>query len=237
LPAPQKKAFDAFAADYDALQHKNLGPFGKDLNVFARYKVEMTRHLIQSDPTSILEFGCGTGRNLPFLREAFPKAAIWGCDISAESLSYAAQRASDVSLFVSDSTDILDAYKEEFDLVFLAGVLHHIPASERESWMQALAGTLHRDGRLVVFEHNPWNPLTRHLVNTCPYDADAELVWPRDCRCLIEGTALKAGRVRYTLLFPWRPSSLVAVERLLDRFPLGGQYCVIAHRQPLGSTS
>jgi hypothetical protein len=35
---------------------------------------------------------------------------------------------------------------------------------------------LKEDGHFIIFEHNPINPVTRHLVKNCPFDADAVLL-------------------------------------------------------------
>jgi ubiquinone/menaquinone biosynthesis C-methylase UbiE len=81
--------FDAIAAEYDQVQRGNLGCFGGDLSFFAEYKIALARKLIRNEPENILEFGCGVGRNLPFLQHYFPDSAIQGCDVSAESLALA----------------------------------------------------------------------------------------------------------------------------------------------------
>lgn len=49
-------------------------------------------------PQSILEVGCGTGRNLNVLRSTFPEASITGLDLSADMLRIARQRTHGVQL-------------------------------------------------------------------------------------------------------------------------------------------
>ncbi len=34
---------------------------------------------------------------------------------------------------------------------------------------------LKKKGRVYIFEHNPYNPVTRYLVATCEFDRDAVL--------------------------------------------------------------
>ena len=51
-----------------------------------------------------------------------------------------------------------------FDLVFVAGVFHHIPPEERQGAADAVAAHMAPGGSLVVFEHNPYNPVTRKLA-------------------------------------------------------------------------
>lgn len=38
-------------------------------------------------PMTVLDYGCGSGLFTPLLKELFPNAAIWGCDISLEALN------------------------------------------------------------------------------------------------------------------------------------------------------
>ena len=222
--------FDAFAENYDEVQRKNLGALGKDLSIFARYKVQLTAELLSFSPKTILEFGCGIGRNLPFFRQLFPGAMLHCCDISNASLQKVKEMLPEAVCFNSSSPEALRPFFETFDLVFLAGVLHHIPLQERQMWVNALAATIKPGGALILFEHNPWNPATRYLVSTCPFDEDVLLLWPRDGLIFLRQSGLKASRVRYTLLFPWRHSAFVAVEKFFDRIPLGGQYCIFAEK-------
>jgi ubiquinone/menaquinone biosynthesis C-methylase UbiE len=38
-------------------------------------------------PMTVLDYGCGSGLFTPLLKELFPNAEIWGCDISIEALN------------------------------------------------------------------------------------------------------------------------------------------------------
>ena len=38
---------------------------------------------------------------------------------------------------------------------------------------------LKNDGQLIIFEHNPLNPITRKIVKECEYDEDAILLTPK----------------------------------------------------------
>jgi malonyl-CoA O-methyltransferase len=48
---------------------------------------------IKVKPTSVLDAGCGTGNDLPSLRERFPEAPIFGADVSYAMLARALPRA------------------------------------------------------------------------------------------------------------------------------------------------
>lgn len=223
--------FDRFAEEYDALQKENLGAFGKDLSVFPRYKVELSKSLLKAPPRTILEFGCGVGRNLPYLQQFFPKAEIHACDVSAKSLEFAATNNPQVNFsHIECPEDLIERYADKVDFILVTCVLHHIPEKEQSNWFNSLYLTLRSQGQLIIFEHNPYNPLTRHMFNTCPYDAGGKLVAPKQCRKLFQEAGFVDLKQLYTLFFLWRTKFWVNLERSLYWLPLGGQYCMLARR-------
>ena len=56
--------------------------------------------------------------------------------------------------------------------------MHHIKKKDRRRILRELFRVLKPSGRLVIFEHNTLNPVTRKLVNECPFDVDAILITP-----------------------------------------------------------
>jgi SAM-dependent methyltransferase len=216
--------FDRYAESYNDLLREQTRFFSADEAYFARYKVALARRLVTRDPARILEYGCGIGRNIAFLRDAFPRAQIVGSDVSAKSLELA-RAANPGTEFRLEDDQWHDA---GFDLAFVAGVFHHIPPPARTAAAKLLASRLRSGGTLVVFEHNPYNPVTRRIVSNCPYDEDAVLLRPRELRGLIAGADLAGIRQGYTLFFPPRLTWLARIEPLLSWLPLGGQYWVSA---------
>jgi len=87
--------FDNIARDYDEQLRRSLGAAGAgDIEKFAAYKIEILKKTsVGRDIRRILEFGCGTGRNMAHLQAAFPRCEIAGCDVSKESLAVAAATA------------------------------------------------------------------------------------------------------------------------------------------------
>jgi hypothetical protein len=82
------------------------------------------------------------------------------------------------------------------------------------------------NGELYVFEHNPYNPITRHLVNSCPFDADAELLTPKQLASLLRGAGFSTIEKGFILFFPSFLRLLRPLERFLTYLPLGGQYVI-----------
>src|SRR5882757_3281372 len=167
--------FDQYAGQYEAMIAAQTGFFNRDNDYFVRYKVERARQLT-GDVDAVLDFGCGVGRAMPHFRAAFPKADVVGCDPSADSLAIARRDNPDCRFVTIDELNATT----KFDLVLASCVFHHIPPAERQEALRFCRDHLKPGGRLVIFEHNPFNPVTRHLVNTCDFDADAVLLTKRE---------------------------------------------------------
>lgn len=217
--------FDDYADEYEDMLQRQLAFFSKDRGYFSAYKTNIAADLCQSKPARIIDFGCGVGLTLPYLSERFPEAEIFATDLSEKSLDHVRSTYPKVTV-LSDSQ--LDG--ETFDLIFVAGVFHHIPPAQRPTVINRLSWLLTGQGMLCVFEHNPFNPVTRHMVSTCPFDADAELISLRGMCSLITGAGLRIGRSGYCLFFPQALQRLRPMEKLLPWLPLGGQYFVTASK-------
>lgn len=219
-----KVDFDDFAEDYGRILQKQLKFFDGQTEYFSEYKIHILKKYISKYPKRILEYGCGIGRNLRFLKEHFPNTDIFACDISEHSLSIAEKENPFVKFFLLGE----DLIKEKFDLIFVALVFHHIDHASRVDILKEIKGMLAGQGDLFIFEHNPYNPVTRHLVNICPFDADAVLLKKRELETLLVTAGYKIKMGRYALYFPSALKKLRFLEPLLGFLPLGGQYFIKA---------
>ncbi len=219
--------FDDFTENYNQLLNEKTRFFSSDEAYFARYKVEIIRGHVFSPVARLLEFGCGIGRNIPFLQHAFPGANIVGSDISLASLEIAKRDNPDVEFMHEDGSAVST---ELFDVIFVAGVFHHIPPEQRTAAARTLYRRLMPGGLLFAFEHNPFNPVTRHIVNNCPYDKDAVLLKPSELRDILRRAAFTVERNSYCLFVPPSLSALAWLEKRLCWLPLGGQYWMQAKR-------
>jgi len=220
-----KVNFDEFAKSYDELLSRETGFFTADEAYFAQYKVHLTRAIINREPASILEFGCGTGRNLRFLQQYFSSSKICASDVSAKSLEVARAENPGVDVWLEGDRQ---SERTGFDLIFVAGVFHHVPGPERAEVARTVSSRLSSGGSVVVFEHNPYNPVTRRIVSNCEYDQDAVLLAPKELREVLETAGLKVAKHAYSLFFPPAMRFLCRLESKLGWLPLGGQYWVHA---------
>lgn len=156
----------------------------------------------------VVELGCGTGRNLPFLREAVgPRGKVYGVDLSAGMLAKASElqvhhRWDNVDLIQTDAADFIAP--EPLDAVLFGlsyntmphhlTVLHHV-------WKQLRPG-----GRLVIMDAKaPPGPCGRLALRFG--------VW------LMKHTLLGNPFVQ-----PWTHLAALADEFAMDEFLFGSYY-------------
>jgi SAM-dependent methyltransferase len=226
--------FDRFAEEYLADHARNIRISGESPEYFARYKVDEVRRRWSAsqaaEPEAVLDFGAGIGNSLPYLASAFPSARVTGIDVSAKSLEIAGKRFPDAATLVEYDGGALPFPQASFDLVFSACVFHHIEAEEHERLFRGLRELLRPGGWLVIFEHNPLNPLTRAVVGACPFDENAVLIPARTLKARLQASGFGEVEIAYTAFFPRVLAGLRRLEGALARLPLGAQYYALAHR-------
>ena len=217
-----KAEFDEFANTYADLTSQNTSFFDADYGYFGRYRSNIGKRLCDPNVAAILDFGCGVGLGMRPLREAFPASRIVGCDPSQESLALARTSEPDCEFLESSAIEP----KPQFDVVTAVSVIHHIVPSDRDATLRYCYERLKPGGRLFVFEHNPYNPLTRHLVSRCPVDRDAILLKPKETVARFKRAGFDRIASEYCLFFPKVLAFLRPIESSLGWLPLGGQYYV-----------
>ncbi|SHL46785.1 class I SAM-dependent methyltransferase [Actinacidiphila paucisporea] len=98
-----------------------------------------------------LDAGCGSARALPLLRAAVgPAGEVVGVDLTPEMLREAVRlgRQADGALIEADSAQ-LPLQDRAFDVVFAAGLLHHLP--DPAAGLRELARVTRPGGRLALF--------------------------------------------------------------------------------------
>ncbi len=228
--------FDRFHAAYDEALARGLAVSGEDKVYFARGRILfLNRCLLQVGqcPTSVLDFGCGTGTATPFfLREPGAETVV-GVDASERSLEVA--RAQHGSASVAFQSTKHFTATGEFALAFCNGVFHHVPPAERGDVIALLRDSLQPGGVLALWDNNPWNPGARLVMSRIPFDRDAVMLSSREARQLLAAGGLQVVRTDYLFVFPRFLRSLRFFEAHLTKAPFGAQYQVLAQRPPMSS--
>lgn len=233
--APSTDDFDAFSARYDHLLDQAVAFSGGDSGYFSQYKVDCVVQREHGQPIrAMLDLGCGVGNATALFAQAWPDARFEGIDVSEQSIVVALHRSSTSEIpranFQVYDGERLPFASDTLDLVFIAVVLHHVPVATRTRLLTEVRRVLRPGGRLYIFEHNPYNPITRKVVRECPFDENAILLRPGECRELVRSLHFEQVRVHFRLFIPPKPwlRALLPLERWLEWLPLGGQYYVRA---------
>lgn len=217
----QTAEFDRYALSYEELHATVLGAMGEGTGYFARYKRDVLEDMLGPGFASpVLDFGCGIGNLTQLLTTSFPN--VHGYDPSSGSAQIAATRTPGARFF----HEVEELPRAHYGAIVLANVLHHVQPAQRSALLASIHDLLLPGGRLVVFEHNPWNPLTRRVVDACPFDENAVLLYPSEATRLLQSARLAGGGVKYIVFFPRRLQMLRPFERRLAWLPLGAQFCV-----------
>jgi hypothetical protein len=80
---------------------------------------------------------------------------------------------------------------------------------------------------MVIFEHNPLNPLTKWAVSQCPFDEGVQLLPSSEVRALCS-TEFQSVQTDYIVFFPRWLKWLRAFERFLRWCPAGAQHATVA---------
>jgi ubiquinone/menaquinone biosynthesis C-methylase UbiE len=224
--------FDRFADEYHSVHAQNIRLSGEDPDYFARYKAREAARVGRGHlpAAKLLDFGTGVGNSLPFLHEEFPDCRITGVDVSLRSLEIARERFDGIAELCEFDGRHIPAPDGEFGLALAACVFHHIDQGEHVAKLAELRRVLAPDGWLLVYEHNPWNPLTRKAVRDCPFDENAQLLTAATLARRARAAGFSNVATRYRVFFPASLAWLRPLERLLGWLPIGAQYCIICKK-------
>jgi SAM-dependent methyltransferase len=223
--------FDNYADRYHKVLGQALAPSGEGPHYFARARVQYLLKRLQGlglMPEAVLDFGCGTGGSVPFLREILHPSRILGVDTSSESLLQARQEHGGDGIEFADLQD--SCPRCEFQLAFCNGVFHHIAPEQRPAALRYIYDSLAPGGIFAFWENNPWNPATCYITARCEFDNEAVPISSAEARKLLHHNGFQVVDASTHFYFPRWLRWLRAFEPALARLPLGAQYMVLARK-------
>lgn len=219
--------FDQFAVDYAKIHNQNLKISGGTTDMFSQERVALVCQQEDTDQAQkILDFGCGEGSTEVYFNSLWPKSRVEGIDISAAEIKVAQQRRLKRARFRIFDGQTIPFPDETFDIVFVAGVLHHVNFKYHRKQLKEMYRVLKPGGRLYIYEHNPINPLTKYLVATCEFDRDAILLPYTYLKEMARKAHFRQLTTNFLIFWPrfhffrW----LIKSEKYLAWLPLGGKY-------------
>lgn len=222
--------FDKYAKDYNEILNKSISVSGEEGTFFSELKIKLLSDFLKNraKPLNILDFGCGIGNSTKFVKDYFSESNYVGIDSSLESIKVAKLRYPNSEFYTGSEETLKD---RKFDLIFSACVFHHIPPKERLSAIKNVLNLLEDKGYFILFEHNPYNPITVNIVRNSPIDNGVILLKPRYSKKLFQNANLKVERLIYYFFFPKFLSFMRHCERFMHSLPFGGQYMIIGKKE------
>lgn len=221
-------SFEDYARDYEALLDDPWRRrFADGSAFFIEQKCRAMLHHLDAAGVKrprMVDVGCGQGTAMAFLRG---QASIVGTDISVAMVRGAVGRApvavqEPFALPFADGT---------FDVAFSFCVYHHIEEEDHSRHLAEIYRVVAPGGRVYIFEHNPYNPVTRVIFSRAPIDRGCRMITPRRLRALFKGAGFAEIEQQYVLFFPepiWKVAG--RLEPALGWLPLGGQYFVTGRK-------
>ncbi|UVK46800.1 class I SAM-dependent methyltransferase [Mesorhizobium sp. AR07] len=224
--------FDAYRISYSEAVNKAISFSGLKVDFFTRAKAARLLDLLggtlgPAENLSVLDVGCGIGNYHALLRGRIGR--LTGVDPSSECIDEARLRNPDVSYQISDGAT-LPFEDGEFDAAYAICVMHHVPPANWLTFSSELARVTRPGGAVLIFEHNPYNLLTRRAVSTCPFDEDAVLLTKKQVAAYLEDAGLTDVAGRYILTVPAIDGALRRMDDAFGSIPLGAQYYVMGRR-------
>ena len=231
--------FDQHADNYSDTINKSLRKFGTSHDFFMAHKATILeelskRHGVDQAKTRLLDVGCGTGQLHDHLSGKY--LAIEGVDVSKESIRVAAENRP-ANCYTTYDGHRLPYENAKFDLVIAIAVFHHVHPSAWQSTADEMLRVTRPGGLSIVIEPNPFNPITRYIVNTCDLDKNAILVRPSQLRNIFARAGCAYVYTHTVMSVPPINFLLRHLDYLLGYFPFGAQYYLVAQSPALSRSS
>lgn len=218
--------------DYVTEVNRSIAFSGAEQDFFtigkARRALNLLRRLGETPAEmNLLDIGCGVGLIHRHLASSF--RTVVGVDVASEALAVA-QAANPSIRYDHYDGRSLPCADGAFDVAIAICVMHHVPPTQWPDFVVEARRALRPGGILMIFEHNPWNPLTRLAVARCAFDFDAVLLSAaRTARLLRRGGFLEVGR-EFIFFTPSSAAPVQWAEQRLSWCPVGAQYIAYGRR-------
>lgn len=184
----------------------------KEYEMFFRYfRKNYKQYLLEEKNANIVDFGCGCGHFLYFLKKMGYENAL-GVDISEECVDFCKKMG-----FQTEKGDILQFVKEErnrerFDLIVMNDVLEHIKKEEIIPFLKHARECLKEKGKIIIKVPNASNPFL--ASNTRYIDFTHSVSFTEESLSQVLDTAGFKNvviRPQFIYIFYWNPLNYLAI--------------------------
>ncbi|MBI3366539.1 class I SAM-dependent methyltransferase [Candidatus Roizmanbacteria bacterium] len=220
--------FDDYTDNYQQKIQESINFSGQDVDFFIQVKAKIILELIKKHCSGkdikVLDIGSGVGLVDKYLIGKIKN--LYGVDVEDGVVNKAIENNPGVKYQKYDGEN-LPFECGVFDFAFAINVMHHIHPRKWQLFTDEMRRVLKPGGIAVVFEHNPFNPLTRRVVRGCEFDRGAVLLSHKTIKELFVNSNLKLVEGSYILFFPFKGGVFRALEKSIKWLPLGAQQFVI----------
>ena len=230
-----KNDSDGIGFDYESKSVKNHKYYVK---VKSNHLLNKAKKIFKDNRGLVcVDLGCGTAETTEYFQGKFKH--IYACDYSYGMLKYAAKKnLKNVTFNLCRSEDL--PFKDgSADIVVMYGLIHHIEDGEKISkTFKEIKRILKKRGIIAVYDFNPFNPVSRHIVKTCPIDVGVYLDGYRNSLFpttyyswelinIVKNAGFSTVKCEYLIFFPKILSMFVFLEEIFKKLPFGGMYSII----------
>jgi len=104
----------------------------------------------------VLDFGCGCGRTLAWLRESEGSCRFHGTDLNAEAIAWCRSAFADAEFTVNGPMPPLAYPDATFDLIYAISVFTHMDESHQFAWLHELKRLAKRRAVLLLSVHGEY---------------------------------------------------------------------------------
>lgn len=235
-PQKPKAEFDEYSETYVSQINESLAFSGASHDFFTRTKADYltsifsNKDLFTRNKIHALDVGCGHGLIHPYLLEKNTQLSLSGVDVASCTVDMARTTNLDVSYETYDGS-LLPYGDNVFDIAFAICVMHHVPPAQWVNFLQEMKRVVKPGGVVVIFEHNPANPVTRKVVRDCPLDKDAVLIRSKSMKQLMTQAGLAVIKNKFILFTPFDKPVFQKLDHKLGWLPFGAQYYTLSIKQ------
>lgn len=224
----ENEVFNRDATDYEECVNAETSILGNSHEDFNIYKMQYLKPYLDVDHSiKLLDYGCGIGLLSRTIQRNFKNVILHGFDISTEEIK---NLVPELQRPGNRFTSNLDEIDDDYDVILLATVLHHVPPETRDEVINICYEHLSYKGILIVFEHNVINPMTKNLVLHSGSDRLEFMLSMHEVENRISRAGFHAVCGKYIVFFLKQLGLLRHFEGLISKLPLGAQYMVIGKK-------
>lgn len=223
--------FDQYAESYTDRVDEAMAGCGLHHDFFLKAKAEKLLEVLGriGDPRQMTILDVGSGVGLMETQLIGHVRRLFGVDVASDAVRASAQQVQGAAFLTYDGLR-LPFSDHAFDAVFAICVLHHVAPGDWQTVVAEMTRVVRPGGAVIVFEHNPWNPVTRLVVSRCEFDRDATLLPAPAVKRLLRGATGAPSKGQFLFFFPWQGRIWRTLEKGLGWLPLGAQYVAHARR-------